>query len=196
MYAAHKIAPSIPAFLITDAEGLRRYGIGIVRPGGWGLGRYLADGYLTRAATPRELAHKLGIDPAGLEDTVAKMNAYAETGVDMDFGRGSTDYQRTTTGDRFHRPNPCLGPIQRAPFYAVRLYPGDIGGATGFRTDRHAQVLDRDGRPLGGLYACGNDMDSVMGGNYPGPGITIGPGLVFAYIAAKHAGARKTAPGG
>jgi predicted oxidoreductase len=115
------------------------------------------------------------------------MNAYAETGVDDEFSRGGTDYQRITAGDRTHEPNPCLGPIRKPPFYAVRLYPGDIGASTGFVTDADARVLDRSGQPIVGLYACGNDMNSVMGGKYPGPGITIGPGLAFAYAAAKHA---------
>jgi succinate dehydrogenase/fumarate reductase flavoprotein subunit len=181
-------AGAAPGFLITDAAGLRKYGIGMVRPGGFGLGPYLADGYLTRGATLAELAGKLGIDAKTLERTVAQMNDYAHLGRDPEFGRGSTDYQRITAGDRTHPgPNPCLGPIARAPFYAIRLYPGDIGVALGFKTDRHARVLTRDGAPLGRLYACGNDMDSVMGGNYPGPGITIGPAIVFGYIAAKHA---------
>ncbi len=86
--------------------------------------------------------------------------------------------------------NPNLGPIQQAPYYAVRLYPGDIGASTGFLTDAHARVLDANRQPIPGLYACGNDMHSAMGGTYPGPGITLGPGLVFAFLAARHASAR------
>ena len=84
-----------------------------------------------------------------------------------------------------HRPNPCLGRIARAPFYAVLLYPGDIGAATGLVTDEDARILRADGSAIDRLYACGNDMNSVMGGNYPGPGITIGPGLVFAHVAVR-----------
>ena len=92
---------------------------------------------------------------------------------------------------------PCLGPIARGPFYAVRLYPGDIGAATGLVGDDKARVLDRDDQPIGGLYACGNDMQSVMGGVYPAPGITLGPGLAFAYLAGRDAAARaKAAPAG
>ncbi len=187
MYAANESEPAIPAFLITDANGLRRYGLGMMRPGPWPLGPYLADGYLTRGDTIEELARKLGINPEGLEETVARMNRFAETGLDEDFGRGGTDYQRITAGDPAHGPNPCLGPVRQAPFYAIRLYPGDIGASTGFVTDANGRVLHRSGEPIDGLYACGNDMHSVMGGKYPGPGITIGPGLAFAYAAAKHA---------
>jgi len=186
MYDANELEPAIPAFLITDAAGLRRYGLGMVRPGPWPRGPYLADGYLTRGDTIGELATKLDIDPKGLKETIVRMNRFAETGLDEEFGRGGTDYQRITAGDPTHGPNPCLGPVRTAPFYAVRLYPGDIGASTGFVTDADGRVLCRSGEPIAALYVCGNDMHSVMGGKYPGPGITIGPGLAFAYAAAKH----------
>lgn len=185
-------AGAVPAYLITDAQGLRRYGLGMVRPGGRGLRPFLADGYLSEASTLAGLAAKLGIDVEGLQGSVARMNDFAESGKDPDFGRGSTDYQRAQ-GDPAHGPNPCLGPIRTAPFYAVRLYPGDIGAATGLRTDTDARTLDDEGEPVPGLYAVGNDMHSVMGGVYPGPGITLGPGLTFAYLAARHATLRAKA---
>lgn len=183
MYEANETAPSIPAFLITDENGLRKYGLGMVRPGRFGRSRFLKDGYLVSAPTLAELAVKLAIDPAGLAETIARFNGFAASGIDPDFGRGGTDYQRITAGDMSHGPNPCLGRIIHAPFYAVRLYPGDIGAATGLVTDENARVLRTDNSAIDRLYACGNDMNSVMGGNYPGPGITIGPGLVFSYIA-------------
>ena len=198
MQEAHRKTPSVPAHLVTDAEGLRKYGLGMVRPGGKGLAPFLADGYLVQGATLEELASKLGIDAAGLADSVARMNRYAATGVDPDFRRGTTDYQRANGDAAWTGKNPCLGPIGRAPFYAVRLYPGDIGAATGLVADEHARVLARDDQPIAGLYACGNDMQSVMGGVYPGPGITLGPGLAFAYLAARHAAVRaasSAAPG-
>ena len=190
MQEANRTAPSVPAYLVTDAEGLRKYGLGMVRPGGKGLAPFIADGYLTEGRTLDELAAKLGIDAAGLADSVARINRYAETGVDPDFRRGTTDYQRANGDATWTGPNPCIGPIGRAPFYAVRLYPGDIGAATGLVADENARVLARDDQPIGGLYACGNDMQSVMGGVYPGPGITLGPGLAFAYLAGRHAAAR------
>jgi len=187
MQAAHRQAPSIPAFLVCDATALRKYGLGMVRPGGKGLEPYLADGYLTQGATLAELAQKLGIDAVGLEASVEQMNRCAETGTDPDFHRGETAYQRNLGDPAWGGPNPNLGPLRTAPFYAVRLWPGDIGAATGFATDEHAQALDAEGRPIAGLYAVGNDMQSVMGGVYPGPGITLGPALVFAWLAARHA---------
>lgn len=190
MQEAHKSVPTIPAYLVADTDALRKYGLGMVRPGGTGLAPFLADGYLVRADTLDELAARLGIDAAGLADSVRRNNAYAASGVDADFQRGSTAYQRHNGDATWSGPNPCLGPIARAPFYALRLYPGDIGAATGLATDEHARVLDAAGTPIAGLYAAGADMHSVMGGVYSAPGITLGPGLVFGYLAARHAVAR------
>jgi succinate dehydrogenase/fumarate reductase flavoprotein subunit len=187
MQEANKVAPAIPAFLITDAAGLKRYGLGLVHPGGRGLAPFLADGYLIRADSLAALARRLGFDPAVLEATIARFNASAVTGVDEDFGRGSTPYQRLQGDAAYGGPNPCLGPIAQAPFYAVRLYPSDTGAATGLLTDVHARVLDTNKAPIAGLYACGNDMHSITAGTYPGPGITLGPALTFGYIAARHA---------
>src|SRR5690606_4869374 len=176
----------IPCYQIADAAALRKYGMGMVRPGGASLSPYLADGYLTRAATLGGLAAKLGIDAANLEHTVAAMNRYAAEGVDPEFGRGGTVYQRAN-GDPAHGPNPTLGPVATPPFYAIRLWPADIGAATGLAADEHARLLRADGSVIAGLYACGNDMQSVMGGVYPGPGITIGPAMTFGFIAARDA---------
>ncbi len=187
MQQAHQSTPSIPAYLVCDAEALRKYGIGMVRPGGKGLGPFLADGYLTAGATLAELAGKLGMDPQALQASVQQNNRNAETGVDPDFHRGETAYQQNLGDPAWTGKNPNIGPLQTAPFYAVRLYPGDIGASTGFATNEHAQVLGADGQVIAGLYAVGNDMHSIMGGTYPAPGITIGPGLVFGRIAARHA---------
>ncbi len=194
MQAAHRVQPSIPAFLVCDAEALERYGIGMVRPGGKGLTPFIADGYLTRGATLAELAGQLGLDAAVFQHTVARFNEHAQAGVDPDFQRGVTAYQHNIGDATRGGANPNLGPLRKAPFYAVRLYPGDIGAATGLATDEHARLLDDAGRVLPGLYAVGNDMQSIMGGVYPAPGITVGPGLVFAYIAAGHALGRPIAP--
>jgi FAD binding domain len=180
-------SPSVPAYLICDAEALRKYGIGMVRPGGKHLEPFLADGYLTQANSLAELAAKLGMDAKGLQTSVSNMNTYAETGIDPDFHRGVTAYQQNIGDAAWAGKNPNLGALTQAPFYAVRLYPGDIGASTGLETNANAQVLDANQEAIQGLYAVGNDMHSIMGGVYTGPGITIGPGLVFAYIAAKHA---------
>jgi len=189
MFETNVDGSTIPAFLITDRVGLTKYGLGMVRPGGKGLKPFIADGYLTEAATLAELAKKLDIDGNGLAASAASMNEYAKSGVDPEFGRGTTVYERAN-GDPAHGPNPTLGPIGTPPFYAVKLYPGDIGSAMGLVTDENARVLRSDGSPIEGLYAVGNDMQSIMGGVYPGPGITIGPGITFGYIAGRHAAAR------
>ncbi len=192
MQQANQNSPSIPAYLVCDARALHKYGIGMVRPGASAtvLKPFLADGYLSAGATLDELASKLGIDAAGLNASVARINAYAETGVDPDFQRGVTVYQQNIGDATAGNKNPNLGPLNTGPYYAVQLHPGDIGAATGFATDGDARVLDAQGQPVAGLYAVGNDMHSIMGGVYTAPGITIGPGLVFGYLAARHAGAR------
>lgn len=171
------------AFLVADHRALKKYGLGLVRPGGRGLAPLLRDGYLVRAGSVEELAIRLGLPPAELRATVDRMNAFAATGVDSDLQRGTTAYQRNL-GDPAVRPNPTLGSLAEAPFYALRLQPGDIAASVGLVTDDHARVL-RDGAPIPGLYAAGNDMQSAMGGAYPGPGINLGPAIVFAFAAAQ-----------
>jgi succinate dehydrogenase/fumarate reductase flavoprotein subunit len=187
MQEAHKASPSVPAYLVCDASALKKYGMGMVRPGGKGLAPFLADGYLTEGRTLDELATRLGIDANGLKASVQQINNYAQTGVDADFGRGVTAYQQNIGDATAGHKNPNIGPIETGPFYAVRLYPGDIGASTGLATDTQARVLKADGTHIEGLYAVGNDMNSIMGGVYTAPGITIGPGLVFGYLAARDA---------
>ncbi|MEX0924065.1 MAG: FAD-dependent oxidoreductase [Rhodovibrionaceae bacterium] len=186
MYRAHDDAASIPCAFICDAEFLRRYGLGMIRPRQRRIAPFLKDGYLVTASTLRELAGKLRIDPAGLEESVARHNRFAAEGRDLDFAKGEEAYSRNL-GDPNHTPNPCLGPLDKPPFFAVRVFPGDIGTSIGLQTDEYARVLRADGTAIAGLYACGNDMQSLMGGIYPGPGATIGPAMTFGYIAARHA---------
>ena len=190
MQAHHATTPSVPSWLVCDAGALKRYGIGMVRPGGKGIAPFLADGYLKQGHTLADLAQQIKVPIDKLKATVERFNAFADNGFDEDFQRGTTDYQRANGDAAWHGPNPCLGALREGPFYAVALYPGDIGGATGLVTDGDARVLNAQGQPIEGLYACGNDMHSIMGGVYPAPGITIGPGVTFGYLAAKHAVAR------
>ena len=178
---------AVPAYMVADAKALRQYGMGMVRPGGKGLAPFLADGYLTEATSLQALADKLGISASGLAQAVADNNAFAQTGVDSQFQRGETAYQQNIGDAAAGGRNPNLGAISEGPYYAVKLYPGDIGAAQGLQTNEHAQLLNAQGQVIAGLYAVGNDMNSIMGGVYPAPGITIGPGLVFAYLAARHA---------
>jgi glycine/D-amino acid oxidase-like deaminating enzyme len=173
-----------PVFLICDRRFLWRYGLGAIHPFCLSLRHWKKSGYLHAAADIRTLAVRLRLDPERLAATVMRFNRSALFGEDPEFGRGGDAYQRYL-GDPQHAPNPCVRAIEHAPFYAVALYPADLGTSTGLATDAAARVLDSDGRPIAGLYACGNDMNSVMNGAYPGPGITLGPALTFGYIAAR-----------
>jgi len=186
MFDANADAPSIPCYLICDAPFIKKYGLGLVYPGASNLRRLMKSGYLKRGDTLESLAGQLGIDAAGLRRTVERHNGFARTGIDLDFGKGETELNRFN-GDDAHKPNPCIGPIATAPFYGLEIWPADIAVSTGLSTDANARVLDKAGQPIPGLYACGNDMASIMRGTYPGPGTTLGPGIVFAYRAAMHA---------
>jgi succinate dehydrogenase/fumarate reductase flavoprotein subunit len=179
-------ATAIPAYLICDRHFMWKYGLGRVKPFALSISADIRSGYLKRGATLDELARALRIPEQNLVGTVAAFNADAVDGMDRQFGRGTTIYQRHL-GDAERTPNPCVAPLDTGPFYAVAVYPADLGMSAGLITDAHARVLDQRGTPIPGLYACGNDMDSLMAGAYPGPGITLGPALTFGYIAARDA---------
>jgi predicted oxidoreductase len=184
MFRSHASVPTIPAWLICDRDFIRDYGIGLVhqRSSDAVIAGFVRGHYLRRGETLAQLAAAIGVASGNLAATVAEHNRYAESGVDEAFGRGSNALNRHN-GDPTNKPNPCLRPIARAPFFAVAVYPADLGTSAGLRTDRDARVLREDGSPVAGLYACGNDMNSIMAGAYPGPGTTLGPALVFAYRA-------------
>ncbi|MGB3812613.1 MAG: FAD-dependent oxidoreductase [Shinella sp.] len=177
--------PEFAAWFVTDHRAMRKYGLGFVKPAPVPFGKQIRDGYLLRGRSIAELAEQIGCDPAALETTIREFNKDAVRGEDPAFGKGSTSYNRSL-GDPAHKPNPCVAPIAKGPFYAVRLHIGDLGTFAGIRTNADAQVLDDGGMPVGGLYAVGNDALSIMGGNYPGGGITLGPAITFGYIAARH----------
>jgi len=189
MYRTHREVPAIPAVLVCDRRFVWRYGLGMIRPRTPSLASFARRGYLFMASTLEDLARQVGVDADGLAQTVKTNNAYAAAGIDADFGKGNTSYDRVN-GDPQHRPNPCLGPIESAPFCAVKVWPTPLGTSLGLATDVHARVLDADGQPIAGLYACGNDMQSIMGGEYPGPGAQIAIAMTFGYIAALHAAGR------
>jgi succinate dehydrogenase/fumarate reductase flavoprotein subunit len=158
----------------------------MIRPMTPRLAPYVASGYLEAADSVAALARAIGVAPEALTETVRRHNAFARTGSDADFGKGGNAYDRGN-GDPAHGPNPCLGPIDRAPFCAVRVEPTPLGTSLGLRTDANAQVCDAAGRPIPGLYAVGNDMHSPLGGEYPGAGTQLGTGMTFGYLAALHA---------
>jgi 3-oxosteroid 1-dehydrogenase len=138
-----------------------------------------------KADTVAGLARQIGVDSLGLEATVAKVNDYAGSGVDLDFDRGGNVFDRYY-GDSNIKPNPCLAPLRKGPYYAMRLDAGDIGTKGGLLTNEHAQVVREDGTAIAGLYAIGNCSASVMGTSYPGAGGTLGPAMTFGYVAANH----------
>jgi hypothetical protein len=178
-----------PAFLICDRAFIRDYGLGVIYPKWQRLKRFLQLGYLVKGETLGELAQKIGIDSAIFEQTIADYNRGAANGEDPEFRKGGTPYNRFN-GDPTHKPNPCVRPIGSGPYFALRVTCAPIGTSAGLKTDADGRVLDRTGRPIRGLFACGNDMSSIMGGYYPGPGITLGPALVFAFRTALRAAGR------
>jgi len=186
MYAAG----AIPAWAIFDETRRSNYPFGVPL-GGEGVEKLVASGYLRRAATLEDLAQQCGIDARGLGETVARVNGFAQTGIDLDFHRGESAYQRSG-GDPRVSPNPTLGSIARGPFYAVALYPADVGTCGGLLTDEHGRVLKEDGLPIPGLYASGTTAATLMGRTYPGGGVSVPPAMTFGYLAARHAAGRNS----
>lgn len=181
--------PCQPSWHIFDARFRRNYIVGPLltaqlRPD-WTVPREWYDKrFVGKAGTIRELAVQMGIDPDGLQRTVAQMNEYARTGKDEDFQRGDATYDRYY-GDPAVKPNPCLAPIDEAPFYAMQIDAGDFGTQGGLATNINAQVIGADENPIDGLYAIGNCSAAVLP-TYPGPGSTLGPAMTFGYLAARH----------
>lgn len=173
-----------PAWLIMDQKYRKRYLFGMMPPGQTPK-KYFKNGEFFKASSVKELAEKCGINAANLEETVKQFNSYAHHGKDEDYGRGQDIYDRYYADPRV-APNNNLAPLDKAPYYATRIYPGDLGTKGGLVTDEHARVLKADGSVIEGLYASGNNTASVMGKTYPGPGSTIGPACTFSYIAMNH----------
>jgi 3-oxosteroid 1-dehydrogenase len=173
----------IPSWLIADQRYRNRYifaGLGPRQPF---PGRWYECGAVHRAGTLEELAERIGVPRAALRTTAARFNGFATGGVDEDFRRGESAYDRYY-GDPRNKPNPCLAPLDKPPYYAIRIVPGDLGTKGGLRTDTRARVLREDGTPIPGLYAAGNAAAPVMGRTYAGPGATLGPAMTFGYLAA------------
>lgn len=182
MVSACQGEKEVSAWLLCDHKALRAYGLGCVAPAPLPIGRHLRSGYLQSGDTVAELAARIGVEPSVLEATVSAFNDAARRGEDPAFGKGSKAYNRYQ-GDALVTPNPCLAPLENGPYFAIRLVIGDIGTFAGLQTDDRTRVLNAAGQPIKGLYAVGNDAASIMGGNYPGAGITLGPALTFGYVA-------------
>ena len=184
MFEAAPEGEPVQSWQIGDARFVRRFPLGMAKPRPVPLFPYRRSGYLVRADSLRELARVCGIDEDGLVAAVERFNDDARLGRDRDFGRGSTPFNRYG-GDPENTPNPSLGPIEKAPFYAVRVRPGSFGTFAGLATDEKARVVDAAGTPIAGLHAVGADQANVMGGHYPAGGVNIGPALAFGFVAGR-----------
>jgi hypothetical protein len=179
----HK-AGAVPAWLIADARFLKAYGLGLVFPGGIGLKKLRDAGYIVEAPSLAALARHIGVDAGGLQATAAEMNRFAASGNDTAFHKGDTALDRDL-GDPKHRPNPCLGTVEKPPFYAVKILPGDGSTTVGLRIDAQAHVLDSNDNPVPGLYAAGLDANSIWRGAAPAHGCNVGPAMTFGYISGR-----------
>ncbi len=187
MLERNRTVAAVPSWALFDQRYAEDYlvageWVGKARtPAGW-----VEQGYLIKAETIEGLAAQIKVDPAILRSTIERWNSFVDKGVDDDFGRGAREYDKWL-GDPFHGPNPSLGRLDKAPFFAVQMIPGDVSTYGGALIDASARVLNADGAPIPGLYACGVSTASIMGGVYPGAGASVGPSMTFGYIAAKHA---------
>lgn len=183
-------AAAVPAWLIVDSRTLAKYGLGMITMPHLprlALQRYIKDGYLYEAETLTELAAKIGVNPSGLTDTVHRYNGFAETGIDEDFAKGELLFGQVAGDPEHGGPNPNIGQVAKAPFYAMAVVPTPLATSYGIETNGHGQALDARGVPVPGLYAAGNDAASVMGSEYPGAGVQVAAGLTFGWAAARHA---------
>jgi succinate dehydrogenase/fumarate reductase flavoprotein subunit len=175
---------TVPAHIIANAKFVKKYGMGLVLPGGGKIKDMVACGYMKSGATLAELAAQIGVDAAGLDSTAAKVNADAATGKDTQFGKGDTQID-IEIGDPKHSPNACFGPLGDGPYYAVEIFPGDGSTTVGVKIDDQCRVIGKDGAPIAGLWAAGLDANSIWQGKSPAHGCNVGPAMVTGYIAGK-----------
>ena len=185
MLQRDKTHPAVPSWAVLDAQCMAKTLVALA-PNPLTVQKWENAGFVKNAASIEALAAAIAVDPAVLAATIERFNGFVDRNDDEDFHRGVRAYDRWL-GDPHHRPNPTLGRIERAPFYALPVYPGDVGTFGGVVTDSHARVLREDGSVIQGLYATATSTASVMGRIYPGAGSSIGPGFVWGYLAARHA---------
>lgn len=185
MLARHRSAPAVPSWALFDSQFIDQYMLANTMPGRRKPASWIESGYLKQASSIAELAGLIGVAPDVLRSTVGRWNGFVDRGRDEDFQRGEGAYD-AWLGDPFNKPNPSFGRIDKGPYYAVEVVPGDFGTYGGIVADHHARVLNARGEPVAGLYATGVSTASVMGGVYPGAGASVGPSATFGYIAAKH----------
>ncbi len=187
VFERNKTVPAVPSWLVFDSRFMKTYMVAGTMPGTKKPKEWSDSGFLKKADTLEGLAGACGMDAANLLASVERFNGFARTGRDEDFHRGERAYDRFL-GDPGHAPSASLGPVEEGPFYAYKVYPGDVGTYGGVVTDTEARVLREDGSVIPGLYATGISTASVMGRCYPGAGSSVGPSFVWGYVAAKHAG--------
>lgn len=180
-YARHKTTPAIPAWMIMDSQYTKANPMVMIGPR-YSLKKGLKAGFFVQGDTVEELCKRIGVDALGLQRTIERFNGFAKQGRDEDYHRGETAMDRMG-GDPAIKPNSSLGSIEKGPFLAMRVYPGDLGTKGGLLTDEHGQVIHTQGHQIAGLFASGNTTASVMGRRYAGAGATLGPGMVFACLA-------------
>jgi len=194
-HAAH--GGAIPAWIVFDADFRAKYPMGPLMPSvavpDSRVRKRWWDTLVWKGDTLEALAAAIGVDAGGLTLSATRMGMFARSGEDLDFGRGGNVFDRYY-GDVNVKPNPNLAPIAKPPFYAMKLWPGDIGTKGGLLTDLDGRVLNTEGRAIEGLYCTGNNSASVMGPSYPGAGSTLGPAMTFAYRAVAHMGGQPLAP--
>jgi len=181
-----KSVAASPSWAILDSQFMKKYMLAGTMPGSKKPESWYQQGHLKKAESIEALAGLIKVDPATLKATVTRFNGFVEKNRDEDFHRGERAYDQWL-GDPLHKPNPALGKIEQGPFYAMAVYPGDVGTYGGVVTDENAQVLRSDGSAIKGLYATGTSTASVMGRVYPGAGSSVGPSFTWGYVAAKHA---------
>ncbi|KAA1395894.1 3-oxosteroid 1-dehydrogenase [Aeromicrobium ginsengisoli] len=176
--------PHVPAWLVMDQRYRNRYLFAGLSPRQPFPGRWYKFGTVRKADSLAKLAAEIEVPADALEETIRRFNGFAESGIDEDFHRGESAYDRYYADPRV-KPNPSLHSIDHGPFYAVKIVPGDLGTKGGIVTDERARALRPDGSVIEGLYAAGNCSSAVMGRTYAGPGATIGPAMTFGYLAAE-----------
>lgn len=181
-----KTVPASPSWAVFDSQYMAKYMLAGKFPGSKKPDSWYQQGYLKKADSIDALAQMIKVDPAALKSTIERFNGFVEKNRDEDFHRGERAYDRWL-GDPLHEPNAALGKIEQGPFYAMGVYPGDVGTYGGVVTDEYARVLRADGTVIKGLYATGTSTASVMGRVYPGAGSSVGPSFTWGFVAAKHA---------
>lgn len=186
MLEHNKTVPAVPSWAVFDSQYVAKYMLAGTMPGSRKPQSWYDSGYLKKADSIEALAQQLGFDPATLKATVGRFNGFVAKNRDEDFHRGERAYDNWL-GDDLNKPSATLGAVDKGPFYAVPIVPGDVGTYGGVVTDENARVLREDGSVIPGLYATGVSTASVMGRKYPGPGSSVGPSFIWGFVAAQHA---------